>query len=804
MLPYAVPGLVTFTTGVFLSLVCLARFYREPPQSRNRMYRDGALMLFGFGIFGLIFALRAVVRDERLLLTLNNHLQWLASLALPGTVGFLRHYLKNRYRALVFLQWSSWLLTALCLITGLLNIYLVNDWMYYAFGKYPKGSIYAKIWAIIGILGSGYLLVLLAINWKKKSSRGDKFIIAGIALLILFLATNGPSQLGYRLYPLGVFNFLPMFLLLAGILLTDFLSLNEFLFNRSGLFYTVTFFVALIFLTLAFAIAAGLRPAFFSDVKISVYLMMAVFSLITILLLAITIAGINPRNRVNQLAAAFLFAVGLLEVVVVLSAIRLPHLYFHRIQQLVYLLFVFAPALGLHTMYAVYEMKIPRFVYAVDVGVVICSALTLTPWYYSGMYEFSFGNFAATGPGGDLFSVISAIAIGTGIWVWSRKRKEARNRQATYIVLSFILLGLLIITSVPALQGFDVLPLSGMLALPAVILAYGLSKHGPLTMQGRAFAINRRMAIFLALFITVAMVLVFVILREQNESRSGILYALFLVIPLFLFAYLILFLFTKPLTMDIDSNFELLETERRKSNELLLNILPEAVAEELKHHGEVRPLYYDSVTIIFTDFVGFTRTASEMQPQELIEQLNQIFYQFDAISQRFHIEKIKTIGDSYMAAGGLPRKNATHVLDVCLAALEIQQMMKQLLQLREVSGGALWQLRIGIHTGPVMAGVVGQHKYAYDIFGDSVNIASRMESTGIAGKINVSETTYEQGKLFFDFEHRGKLPMKNRGEIDMYFLRGLKAKYVDENGIPNAQFREIYEKLKSGISLVAS
>jgi class 3 adenylate cyclase len=150
----------------------------------------------------------------------------------------------------------------------------------------------------------------------------------------------------------------------------------------------------------------------------------------------------------------------------------------------------------------------------------------------------------------------------------------------------------------------------------------------------------------------------------------------------------------------------------------------------------------------------------------------------------------------------LPGQNTTHPLDVCLAALEIQQMMNQLLQLSATSGGTPWQLRIGIHTGPVMAGVVGQHKYAYDIFGDSVNIASRMESTGIAGEINISEATYEQVKFFFDCEHRGKLPIKNRGEIEMFFLQGLKAKYVDKNGVPNARFREIYEKLKAGAKLI--
>jgi class 3 adenylate cyclase len=802
MLPYAVPGLITFATGVFLALICLIRFFKEPAEKRDRMYRDAAMMLFGFGMLGLIFSMRAVVRDEVSLLSLNNRVQWLGSLIFPGTVGFVLRFLGNRHKALKFWLFLGWGLVLLCLVTGLPNLFFLNDWTYFSFGKYPKGSIFAKIWTLVGAIGSYHIFVLLVLNWKNKRTRGEKLIIAGICLLIILTTSNGPSQLGIRFFPLGVFNFIPMFLVLAGILLSDFLSVNEFLFNRSGLFYTVTFFIALIFLSLAITVALGIRPSYFVNIDLTFYLVTSVISLIAVLVLAITIAGIDPRSRVNQLAAAFLFSVGLLEIIIVLSAIRLPILYSFRIQQLIYLLFVFAPALGLHAMYAVYNIRVHKLVYAIDVLVVICAILALTPWYYSGMYAHSFGSFAAAGPGGDLFAATSAVAIGFAITVWNRQRKQTENKQATYIVLSFILVGMLIITSVPALQGIDIFPLSGMLILPAILLAYGLSKHGPLTLHGHAFAINRRMAIFLVLFITIAMTLVMVILREQDESRAGILYAIFLVIPLFLFGYLILFLFTKPLTMNIDSNFDELRQEKEVSNHLLLNILPSSVAEELKLHGEVKPVYYEAATIMFTDFVGFTHTASRMQPQELIEQLNRIFFQFDAISQRYQIEKIKTIGDSYMAAGGLPQTNTTHALDVCLAALEIRQMTKQLLELLAATGGASWQLRIGIHTGPVMAGIVGQHKYAYDIFGDSVNIASRLESTGEPGEINISETTYEQVKFFFDCEHRGSLPMKNHGDMEMYFLQGIKSKFLNPNGSPNDRFREIHNKLKAGARLV--
>lgn len=238
--------------------------------------------------------------------------------------------------------------------------------------------------------------------------------------------------------------------------------------------------------------------------------------------------------------------------------------------------------------------------------------------------------------------------------------------------------------------------------------------------------------------------------------------------------------------------------EKKKSDELLLNILPRGVAEQLKERGEVTPQFYDAVTIIFTDFVGFTQSALSMVPAELIEQLNRIFYQFDAITRRYRLEKIKTIGDSYMAAGGLPEKNATHYLDVCLAALEIHKITEQIIVMSGDSSAPAWQLRMGIHTGPVMAGVVGQYKFVYDIFGDAVNVASRMESTGEAGRINISADTYQRVKYFFDCEHRGSIHIKNRGDIDMFFLNGLKPKYLNQYGAPNDTFRDIYEKIRHG------
>jgi class 3 adenylate cyclase len=177
------------------------------------------------------------------------------------------------------------------------------------------------------------------------------------------------------------------------------------------------------------------------------------------------------------------------------------------------------------------------------------------------------------------------------------------------------------------------------------------------------------------------------------------------------------------------------EKEKNRSEKLLLNILPVEVAEELKDEGFVKPVLYENVTILFTDFEGFTKIAERMSPEELLKTLDASFTQFDKVIEKNKLEKLKTIGDSYMCAGGLPIKNKTHHIDACLAGLELKRMMTQIKELQDSLGLDFWELRIGIHCGPVIAGVIGEKKFAYDIWGDAVNTASRLESSGATGEI---------------------------------------------------------------------
>ncbi|MFK7781697.1 adenylate/guanylate cyclase domain-containing protein [Psychroserpens sp.] len=211
--------------------------------------------------------------------------------------------------------------------------------------------------------------------------------------------------------------------------------------------------------------------------------------------------------------------------------------------------------------------------------------------------------------------------------------------------------------------------------------------------------------------------------------------------------------------------------EKQRSDDLLTNILPEETAEELKEHGEVKAKQFDSVSVLFTDFKGFTEEAGKLSPEKLVESINYYFSKFDEIIKKYELEKIKTIGDAYMCAGGLPFPVEDHTAKMCQAALEITEFVKK--TKRSINHKlAKFDIRVGINTGSVVAGVVGTTKFQYDIWGDAVNIAARMESSGEPGKVNISESTYQILKNYdvFQFTPRGEIEAKGKGKIQMYFV----------------------------------
>ncbi len=228
---------------------------------------------------------------------------------------------------------------------------------------------------------------------------------------------------------------------------------------------------------------------------------------------------------------------------------------------------------------------------------------------------------------------------------------------------------------------------------------------------------------------------------------------------------------------EIQKAYLQIQTAQKEQEQLLLNIFPESVANELIAYGSVTPLRFDDTSVMFIDFVGFSKSARKLSPRNLIQALEYFFEKFDEIIDQHHLERIKTIGDGYMCVGGLPIQNKTHAVDCIRAALDIQKFIADSSAIMQEKYGIQWQARIGINSGAVVAGVVGKKRFAYDVWGDTVNLASRMESHCLAGQINVSKTTYEKTSNYFTFLARGNVAVKNKEGLesfeDMYLVQGI-------------------------------
>ncbi|MBL7805960.1 MAG: hypothetical protein JNL02_19620 [Saprospiraceae bacterium] len=261
--------------------------------------------------------------------------------------------------------------------------------------------------------------------------------------------------------------------------------------------------------------------------------------------------------------------------------------------------------------------------------------------------------------------------------------------------------------------------------------------------------------------------------QKINENLRNILAMVVVVVLILAGAFYFRYRSKRRTADDLAEKNKIIDDERKKSDSLLLNILPPAIAQELKTKNKVAARQYEQATVMFIDFTGFTGVAEKLAPENLVEELDYCFSNFDQIVSQYRIEKIKTVGDAYICASGLSDLNASPS-DMVKAALEIQDFLLHHKAERQGLGLAYFEARVGIHTGPVVAGVVGKKKFAYDIWGDTVNIAARMEESCEPGRVNVSEDTHWLAKYEFEWQYRGKIAAKNKAAMDMYYVTGLK------------------------------
>ena len=241
-----------------------------------------------------------------------------------------------------------------------------------------------------------------------------------------------------------------------------------------------------------------------------------------------------------------------------------------------------------------------------------------------------------------------------------------------------------------------------------------------------------------------------------------------------------------------------LTEEKHRSDTLLLNILPETTAAELKKHGSAQARSYSDCTVLFSDFQGFTVLSEQYEDTGIVTELDRFFRAFDRITDKYGTEKIKTIGDAYMCASGVPEPSPTHALDAVLMALEMLSVVDSINAQRISEGDPAWPIRIGLTSGPLLAGVVGETKFASDVWGDTVNLASRMESNGAPGRVNVTGNVMRHVEAYVISEARGKVNIKGKGEVESWFIDRLRPEFsADERGrTANTELMDLRQRIR--------
>ncbi|MCZ8156003.1 MAG: adenylate/guanylate cyclase domain-containing protein [Leptospira sp.] len=807
-LPYGVPGVISLIVGLFLSYFSFQRVLNQRGDDRIFAF-NLFLSFFGYSILGLILSLRAWVLDKGTLLQLNNWLYLFVILILP--TNFYICYSITRKKIFLYYTYLCWIAVVFGYVGILQGKGFVNEWFDYSFGSYPKASNYIKPFGVIPLIGYFTLVIpFFTLRWKELSGKIHRSLFIGYNILFIFTISNAPVLLGYNVYPGSFFIFIPLLLISYGVFRSDFFDVNELLFQKNGLFYILFGLVSLSLILLPGAVTLGMNHEAYNNQKWLPYAIPPALSFFCSIFMAIIVAGSNPSEKLNQLCAFSLIITAFYNLQSIPTKFSVDYIVMLRISQVCFLVFSLAPSILTRFVLKVIDSKRPPLLKLADIISVICASLSITPYLYNGYFVYEQSVIHK----GYLVQYLLGLNASICFYIVFRELKikwKSIPKLSIVVIGTITVSGLLLLTALLPSNGIYFPLLSDYQFIPTTVLGFAVLKYGAFSIKGRTIRFSQRLANLGILAILIASALQLPKFLEDFAIEESMFHLSLVTLPLILFNYLLVYVFARPLAEELDQNYLLLEEAKEKaevanevSERLLLNILPKKIAEEIKKKGFYEPETYEDVSILFTDFRGFTKVAETMDKKELITDLDACFTQFDEIVSRNKMEKLKTIGDSYMCAGGLPSANRTNALDACLAALEIRSFMDQMKEIKTSLGFPFWELRIGIHTGPVIAGVVGRFKFAYDIWGESVNTASRMESSGVVGEINISQATYDKICFLFDCEYRGKVEAKHKVTLDMYFVRRLKPKFSrDEQGfVPNDKFWKIYERIQNGAVLV--
>ncbi len=552
MLPYAVPGLITFIVGMILAVLGIVRLRRG---ERIGYYLSFSGTCLGLGMLGFILALRAVIHDEAVLLKWNTYLYPLVLLLAPSSHHLIFFILEKKYRFLEWAAWLNWISTIIAIIGIIKGQAFTGQFLHYSFGKYPVASLYMKPWAIVA--ASGYFFLALPAYYhylRNNSFHERRFLVIGHNVSLILVISNLPSFVGIPLFPGSTFSFIPMFILAFGVFNSDFKDLKQLLFEKTGLFYTLNTVVGIVLLVLAGAVLFNFSPANYEKLQWFPWLLIPLFSVFLVVGLGILIGGTNPNQPLNQLGSFSLYIFGFQLLSVLSVSLSSDILIGHRIEQISFMIFCLAPSIQLRFAFLSLNRPLPRILPLFDLVSASMSVLAVSPYLFTGYFEFPWGRFSASGPVIQIYGFVGFVAIAIVLREWWLCRKIGiKNTLGDFAALYVGIAGFMLICNIPATLGFGIYPLGNLSILPTSILVFGVLRYGGKIVKTEAYSISTRLMPFSLLAVLTLIVYIWSGLPDEYSASDRLLHALLSGSPLVLLSFLVTFILIRPIATRIDS-----------------------------------------------------------------------------------------------------------------------------------------------------------------------------------------------------------------------------------------------------------
>ncbi|HNC00954.1 MAG TPA: adenylate/guanylate cyclase domain-containing protein, partial [Leptospiraceae bacterium] len=649
MLPYAVPGFITFFCGLILALIGFFRVFSR--KEKTGYYLSFSGMCLAFGMLGFVLALRAVIHDTEILLRWNTVLYTFILLYAPSSAHLIYYILDKKYKIALVGAGINWIATLFAFYGIVTNQAFTGNFLQYSFGIYPIASIYLKAWGIIGAATFFFLGVPTYAHYLKRNSFYEKrFLVIGHILSILLVISNLPSFMGIPLFPGSTFAFIPMLLLAYGIFLTDFSDLRVMLFEKNGFFYVLNLFASLVLLLIAIAVIFFFSPLQYQyqSKSLLTWQLIPLISVLLVVGLGIFIGGSNPHKPLNQMGAFSLYLYGFQLLASISIGLSPDPMVGHRIEQLCFLLFCFAPSIQSRFAFLSFEKKIPKFFILIDIASFLLAVLALSPYLFVGYYNFPWGRFSASGPVIHGLGMVGFIAMIFTLNEWNQKRKRKEIKPIGNFAVFYLATGaIMLLFNIPATMGIPLYPLGNLSIFPTMILVYAIVRYGESTINTESFRISSYLVPFALGIVIFILCLVWVNIPREVSFESRLFHLFISGVPLILLSFLSTFILIRPIAARVDKTLESLRrekeiTEKQKMEIEIINDYSKKLNSKLdldKILDEIFEYFDDrysieGIIIQFLDkekneFYSYKTTTPENAAQEIIDYSQNLRLPFD-------------------------------------------------------------------------------------------------------------------------------------------------------------------------------